>query len=103
MPVWVWSTLVFGGTLMVALFCWLLYFKFYSDVKGFVTRGPLPPAPSPPAPEASAQPAPGHPGFADAAARGAIAAAARAQAAAHNSLEMFGKKRALPRNVSHSP
>ena len=99
MPVWVWTTLVFGGTLMVALTGWLLYFKFHNEEGGVS----LPLTRSPTTPEVSAQPAPGHPGFADAAARGAVAAAAQAQVAAHKSLNMIGKKRAQARNMSGSP
>ena len=106
MPVWVLSTLVFGGVLLLALVCWLLYFKFFlaSDDAG-LEPGTSAAAPSVGEQEAvapvastegaaslpdSAKP---HGNFADAAARAAVAAAAKAQAAAHRFFDMFGGRK----------
>jgi len=109
MPVCLWTTLVFGGTLLLALAGWLIYFRF------FLAPDSLGHGPSP-APAASAdmrspaaaahadatrsvaaasgaEPSPdpqhAHRNWADTAARDAVAAAARAQSA---TLNMFGMK-----------
>jgi len=102
MPVWAWTALVFGGTLIGALLCWLIYLKFffpwpYEPASSASSAAPAAPAPASPTPSANPQApegTPPHGTFVDSAARGAIAAAARAQAAAHNFLNSFYPKRA---------
>lgn len=99
MPVWAWTALVFGGTLFAALLCWLVYLKFFFPwpyAPASRAAPPVAPAPAAPTPSANPQAPEGtraHGTFVDTAARSAIAAAARAQAAAHNFLNSFYPKR----------
>jgi hypothetical protein len=113
MPVWAWTALVFGGTLIAALVCWLIYLKLFFPWPYEPASRAAPsaaPAAAPAAPTSSANPqAPegtqAHGTFVDTAARGAIAAAARARAAAHNFLNSFYPKRtgSPPAAASTSP
>ena len=102
MPVWAWTALVFGGTLFAGLVCWLIYLKFFFPwpyapaSPAAPAAAPAAPTPAAPTPSANPQTPEGnqaHGTFVDTAARGAIAAAARARAAAHNFLNSFYPKR----------
>ena len=84
MPIWIWTLLIFGGTLMTALMCWLVYLKFYLAPKNAGTASAFPAEPT--AGHAAPVAAEGHGSEADTLARAAMAAAAHATAAAHRFL-----------------
>ena len=104
MPVWVWTALVFGGTLMVALTCWLIYFKFYAAGAASSPLPRPPPAPlSPPAAQQASPPAGEAEGSTSAAAKAAIIAAADAQAAADKSLNLIAAQHPQPDKMPAEP
>ena len=84
MPIWIWTLLIFGGTLMTALMCWLAYLKFYLAPKTPGTASAFPAEPT--AGHAAPVAAEGRGSEADTFARAAMAAAAHATAAAHRFL-----------------
>jgi hypothetical protein len=92
MPMWVWTTLVFGGTLLIALICWLVYFKFFLAADDTVPSATAPPPDSVHVTTVEPQTPEYHGNFADAAARAAVAAAARATAAADKFFSSFGTR-----------
>lgn len=107
MPVWVWTTIVFGGTLFLALACWLVYFKFFlapGDPDKSPAAAPAAVTGNTQAPVAAGPPsAPPHGNWADSAARAAVTAATTAQAAAHNVLNVFGKRPASANAIGEAP
>ena len=84
MPIWIWTLLIFGGTLMTALMYWLAYLKFYLAPKTPGTASAFPAEPT--AGHAAPVAAEGRGSEADTFARAAMAAAAHATAAAHHLL-----------------
>ena len=93
MPAWAWTALVLGGTLIAALVCWLIYFKFFlAPDEG--AGGNTAPAAAPASDSDAQVPGSAEPrgSFADAAAHAAIVAASKAQAAAHSFLDSFSQR-----------